>query len=50
MRYKFSPQCVCQYLDVSLVRDVLQDDGLHGEDVGKLHLRDVERAHDVGPA
>lgn len=40
---------VYQYLDVSLMRDVLQDDGFHGEDVGKLHLRDVERTHDVGP-
>lgn len=38
------------YLDVSLVRDVLQDDGLHGEDVGELHLRDVERTHYMGPA
>lgn len=41
---------VFQYLDVSLVGDVLQDDGLHGDDVGKLHLGDVECAHDVGPA
>lgn len=41
---------VCQYLDVSLMWDVLQDDRLHGEDVGKLHLRDVERTHNVGPA
>lgn len=45
-----SSVCVCQYLDVSLMWDVLQDDGLHGEDVGKLHLRDVERTHNVGPA
>lgn len=42
--------CVCVYLDVSLMWDVLQDDGLHGEDVGKLHLRDVERTHNMGPA
>lgn len=41
--------CVYVYLDVSLMRDVLQDDGLHGEDVGKLHLGDVERTHDMGP-
>lgn len=45
--------CVCArvrvYLDVSLMRDVLQDDGLHGEDVGKLHLGDVERTHNMGP-
>lgn len=38
------------YLKVSLMWDILQDDGLHGENVGKLHLRDVERAHYVGPA
>lgn len=42
---------VCfQYLDVSVVRDILQDDGLHGEDVGKLNLRDVKCTHYVGPA
>lgn len=41
--------CVFIYLDVSLMWDVLQDDGLHGEDVGKLHLRDVECAHNMGP-
>lgn len=41
---------VCQYLDVSLMWDILQDDGLHGEDVGKLHLRDVECTHNMGPA
>lgn len=38
------------YLVVSLVWDILQDDRLHGEDVGELHLGDVECAHDVGPA
>lgn len=32
------------------MRDILQDDGLHSEDVGKLHLRDVQRTHNVGPA
>lgn len=48
--YDFACVCVCVYLDVSLMWDILQDDGLHGEDVGKLHLRDVERAHDMGPA
>lgn len=37
------------YLEVSLVGDVLQDDGLHGENVGELHLGDVERTDDVGP-
>lgn len=46
----FSQQCVFQHLDVSLVRDILQDDGLHRDDVGKLHLGDVERTHNVGPA
>lgn len=42
--------CVRQYLDISLMWDILQDDGLHGEDVGKLHLRDVECTHNMGPA
>lgn len=41
---------MCFYLDVSLMWDVLQDDGLHGEDVGKLHLGDVECTHHMGPA
>lgn len=42
--------CDFPYLDVSLIRDILKDDGLHGEDIGKLHLRDVECTHNVGPA
>lgn len=48
--FKMFIQCVLQYLDVSLIWDILQDDGLHGDDVGKLHLGDVERTHNVGPA
>lgn len=39
----------CVYLEVSLMGDILQDDGLHGENVGKLHLGDVERTDNVGP-
>lgn len=31
------------------MRNVLQDDGLHGQHVGKLHLRDVQSTHNVGP-
>lgn len=42
--------CVYQYLDVSLMWDILQDDGLHGEDIGKLHLRDIQCTDHVGPA
>lgn len=42
-------QCSHVYLEVSLMGHILQDDGLHGENVGKLHLGDVERTHDVGP-
>lgn len=34
----------------AVVGHVLQHDGLHGEHVGKLHLRDVEGTHHVGPA
>lgn len=34
----------------AIMRHVLQHDGLHGEHVGKLHLRDVEGTHHVGPA
>lgn len=29
--------------------DILQDDGFHGENVCKLHLRDVECTDDMGP-
>lgn len=29
--------------------DILQDDGFHGENVGKLHLRDVECTDNMGP-
>lgn len=38
------------YLVEAVVGYVLQDDGLHGEHVGKLHLWDVQRADDVCPA
>lgn len=34
----------------AIMRHVLQHDGLHGEHVGKLHLRDVEGTHHMGPA
>lgn len=34
----------------AIMRHILQHDGLHGEHVGKLHLRDVEGTHHVGPA
>lgn len=34
----------------AFMRHILQHDGLHGEHVGKLHLRDVEGTHHVGPA
>lgn len=37
------------YLVEAVVGDVLQDDGLHGEHVGKLHLWDVQSADDMGP-
>lgn len=33
----------------AVVRNVLQDDGLHGQHVGKLHLWDVQSTHNVGP-
>lgn len=33
----------------AIMRHILQHDGLHGEHVGKLHLRDVEGTHHVGP-
>lgn len=33
----------------AIMRHVLQHDGLHGEHVGELHLRDVEGTHHVGP-
>lgn len=36
-------------LKISLMGDILQDDGLHGENVGKLHLRDVQCTDNVGP-
>lgn len=29
--------------------DILKDDGLHGENIGKLHLRDVECTDNMGP-
>lgn len=29
--------------------DILEDDGLHGENVGKLHLGDVESTDNMGP-
>lgn len=34
----------------AIMRHVLQNDGLHCEHVGELHLRDVEGAHHMGPA
>lgn len=34
----------------AIVRHVLQNNGLHGEHVGELHLRDVQGAHHMGPA
>lgn len=37
------------YLVVAFVRHRLEDDGLHGGDVGELHLGDVQSAHHVGP-
>lgn len=45
-------QGVAQAADLveAIVRHVLQHDGLHGEHVGKLHLRDVEGTYHVGPA
>lgn len=33
----------------AIMRHILQHDGLHGEHVGKLHLRDVEGTHHMGP-
>lgn len=38
------------HLVEAVVRNVLQDDGLHGQHVGKLHLGDVQSTHNVGPA
>lgn len=40
----------CANLVEAIMRHVLQDDGLHGEHVGELHLGDVEGAHHMGPA
>lgn len=37
------------HLVEAVVRNVLQDDGLHGQHVGKLHLWDVQSTHNVGP-
>jgi hypothetical protein len=34
----------------AIMRHILQYDGLHGEHVGKLHLRDVQGTHHMGPA
>lgn len=34
----------------AIMRHVLQNNGLHREHVGELHLRDVEGAHHMGPA
>ena len=33
----------------AIMRHVLQHDGVHGKHVSKLHLRDVEGTHHVGP-
>lgn len=38
------------YLAEPVVGYILEDDWLHGENISKLHLRDVQSADDMGPA